>query len=493
MISPRFLAEHRRLTRRFFVRSGAAGLAAFHWATRTGRSQDALANRGPAAQPKAGARPDPYFTPQADFRGVSRGKPLPYTLSEEKKRAVGLTRASWRLDVIADPANPPLLGGTFTTSASTAIDFQRLLAMGQTRAVRFAKVMTCLSIGCPLGMGLWEGVPLRDFVWLTQPREKLRRVFYYGYHNGDPTQIFRSSLPVGRVLEDPFDLPPVIVCYKLNGQSLDSERGGPVRMVVPEAYGFKSVKWLSHVVLSNGAHANDTYADADNDVDSPMKTFAASLDVAGEVPAGRPIAVSGYAQVGLGGLSKVRCGCRGRTTNCRRMTRITRRHRSATPSRFPPPDIGAICPTEVFPPGRTASTTRAGRKAGRCDSPRRTGRPCCRDCRPGSTRSGAGPSMKRGSRSRCRGRCGKAVMPRSRRSTFRSRAERPCRTVSPVLPARSWREAIERTPGSGRPRHSSRRCHGLRITWPAGRGSAPRRWSFPCPAGAYRGIASCGC
>src|SRR5689334_24740256 len=25
------------------------------------------------------------------------------------------------------------------------------------------------------------------------------------------------------------DLPPVIVCYKLNGQWLDSERGGPVR------------------------------------------------------------------------------------------------------------------------------------------------------------------------------------------------------------------------------------------------------------------------
>ena len=63
----------------------------------------------------------------------------------------------------------------------------------------------------------------------------------------------------------------MIVCYKLNGQWLDSERGGPVRMVVPEAYGFKSVKWLSHVVLTNLAHANDTYAEADNDIDSPIK------------------------------------------------------------------------------------------------------------------------------------------------------------------------------------------------------------------------------
>ena len=56
-------------------------------------------------------------------------------------------------------------------------------------------------------------------------------VYYHGYHNDDPQQIFRSSLSLDRVLEDPFDLPPVIVCYKLNGQWLSAKRGGPVRIV----------------------------------------------------------------------------------------------------------------------------------------------------------------------------------------------------------------------------------------------------------------------
>src|SRR5207247_2435705 len=110
----------------------------------------------------------------------------------------------------------------------------------------------------------------------TQPRENLRDVFYYGYHNDDPQQMFRSSLPIGRVLEDPDDLPPVILCYKLNGQWLDGKRGGPVRMVVPEAYGFKSIKWLTHVVLTNLYHANDTYAHGTNDPDSPLNSFAAA-------------------------------------------------------------------------------------------------------------------------------------------------------------------------------------------------------------------------
>jgi hypothetical protein len=117
--------------------------------------------------------------------------------------------------------------------------------------------------------------------------------------------MFRSSLPIGRVLEDPFDLPPVILCYRLNGEWLDAERGGPVRIVVPEAYGFKSIKWLTHVVLTNLAHANDTYAEQNNDVDSDLKTFAATLSVPEVVKAGERIPVSGYAQVGISGLAKV--------------------------------------------------------------------------------------------------------------------------------------------------------------------------------------------
>src|SRR5262249_7667699 len=154
-----------------------------------------------------------------------------------------------------------------------------LMELARTRAVRFAKVMTCLNIGCPLGMGLWEGVPLRDVVWRTKPRADLRRISYHGYHNDDPKQLFRPSLPAGRVLEDYRDLPPVILCYKLNGEWLDPKRGGPVRVVVPEAYGFKSIKWLTHVMLTNLGYANDTYLNGNNDVDSPLKTFAATLSV----------------------------------------------------------------------------------------------------------------------------------------------------------------------------------------------------------------------
>jgi DMSO/TMAO reductase YedYZ molybdopterin-dependent catalytic subunit len=288
----RFLHDHLRLSRRALLVAGAGGLVA-----------PLAAEEKPLAD--ALAKLESYFTPPEKFQDVSRGKPLPHRLPEAKKREVGLTRETWKLEVLADPEQPTKLDRPLTVKDGTALDFKGLMELARTHAVRFAKVMTCLNIGCPLGMGLWEGVPLREVIWRTKPRADLRRISYHGYHNDDPKQLFRSSLPAGRVLEDYFDLPPVILCYKLNGQWLDAERGGPVRVVVPEAYGFKSIKWLSHVLLTNLGHANDTYLNGNNDVDSPLKTFAATLLVPRAVKRGEPIAVTGYAQVGVSGLSKV--------------------------------------------------------------------------------------------------------------------------------------------------------------------------------------------
>lgn len=305
----REFSEHAALTRRHLLQLGLTG-AAFVTTNGTIRAADPAAD----ARSEALARLEPFFTPPAEFRDVSRGKPLPHSLPDEKKREVGLTRDTWRLEVVSDPEHPARLGRELKKSDGTALDFAALLKLGEQHAVRFAKVMTCLNIGCPLGMGIWEGVPLREIFWLTKPREDIRRVFYYGYHNDEPSQMFRSSLPLGRVLEDPFDLPPVILCYKLNGEWLDSQRGGPVRVVVPEAYGFKSIKWLSHVVLSNLHHANDTYASGNNDLDSPLKSFAATLQVPKLIKAGEPIVVTGYAQVGISGLSKVQVSLTPATT-----------------------------------------------------------------------------------------------------------------------------------------------------------------------------------
>lgn len=294
-------SEHVQLTRRYFLRLGAAGTAAFQLFPWLASGADVASN------PALGEaiRKLEYLTKPESFGTVERGTPIPYTHPEEKLREVGMTRETWKLEVLADPEAPPKLGTQLTREAGTALDFAGLMKLAEKHSVRFLKIMTCLNLGSPLGIGLWEGVPLRTIIWLTRPDSDLRRVFYYGYHNDDPKQRFQSSLPIGRVLEDPPGDHPVIVCYKLNGEFLSGKRGGPARILVPEAYGFKSVKWLQKIVLTNAPFANDTYAGGNNDVDSWMKSFARFVSYPATVKAGTPIPITGLAQVGVSGVKKV--------------------------------------------------------------------------------------------------------------------------------------------------------------------------------------------
>lgn len=244
-----------------------------------------------------------WLTEQDDFFEVTRSRP--YLLPPEKLAKVGLTRDTWKLEIDSDEDHPSKLDNPMTRELGTAFTFSALMEMAKTKSVRFAKSLSCLNNHEILGSGVWEGVPLRDVMWLADPKRNIRRVFYYGYHDDDARKIFRSSLPVGRVLEDAFGLPPVILCYKLNGQWLSPKRGGPVRMVVPEAYAFKSVKWLTNVKLTNLESANDSYASGNNDIDTHMKSFARFIGRTEKVKANEPFVIKGYAQVGVSGVKKV--------------------------------------------------------------------------------------------------------------------------------------------------------------------------------------------
>lgn len=46
----------------------------------------------------------------------------------------------------------------------------------------------------------------------------------------------------------------VLVAVLHDGQAIPSPLGGPVRLVVPRMYAYKSVKWLSRIELISGEH-----------------------------------------------------------------------------------------------------------------------------------------------------------------------------------------------------------------------------------------------
>lgn len=248
-----------------------------------------------------------FLTPEASFAGSGRGNPPPDQLTPEQRRAVGLDRETWQLEVIADPTSDVQIEHPLSRSAGTALTWDGLMALADSCAVRYVKAMTCLNVDQVFGVGLWEGVPVREVIRMTRPVASLRRIWYHGYHSG-PAESgpgFQSSLSINRVLEDPPGEQPVILAYKMNGQWLAPKRGGPVRLVVPDGYGFKSIKWLQRIVLTNDPNPNDTYAGQNNDVDTTMKTFARFLTAPRTLKAGQPVALTGVAQVGMSGLSRV--------------------------------------------------------------------------------------------------------------------------------------------------------------------------------------------
>jgi len=304
------------ITRRDFVRTTSAlaasalagGLSSAIQAAET-RARSSATTASP--KPLGSAQPHPFLTPADQFRDVSRGDPKPYTLTGEALVQARLTPETWRLEITADETpNPAIkesagLSKPLTLEDGSALDLPTLLELGKKHEVKFLKAMQCLNIPTPLGQGLWEGVPLRDVLRLGGTMRNARRIYYWGFHNNDAKQLFQSSLSYTQAMETPPGELPAFLAYRLNGDSIPLIRGGPVRMVIPWAHGFKSIKWLQRIVVTNDYKANDTYAEQNNDPESHLKTAAYLDDLPAKIPAGQPVLISGLVISGLSGLKRV--------------------------------------------------------------------------------------------------------------------------------------------------------------------------------------------
>lgn len=94
----------------------------------------------------------------------------------------------------------------------------------------------------------WTGVPLRYLLDLVSPLEEAQYVWSDGLDHGTFAGQFcdryQKDLPISKAMND-----EVLVAYLLNGEPLNKERGGPVRLVVPGWFGTNSTKWLCKLSL----------------------------------------------------------------------------------------------------------------------------------------------------------------------------------------------------------------------------------------------------
>lgn len=294
------------VTRRDFLHIGGAAVAALSVAP-LGASEPAVEPRLREAIAKLS-----YLTPLSRATILDKGKSGVGKLTPGQLRERGLIPDTWSLEVMADPASTSVLERSLSRASGNAFTWQDLMRMAESRAVRFLHVCNCTNGKDPFHMTLWEGVPLRDVIMLTGPKDNVRRVYYESYH---PEELppFRSSLALSQVLETAPGQLPVILAYKMNGREIPATHGGPVRVVVPGTYGSKSIKWVQRVLLTNEFKANDSDAELNNDPENPMKTRARFINFPREVTSATPFPLTGMVQVGVSGLRKIQyCIHRGR-------------------------------------------------------------------------------------------------------------------------------------------------------------------------------------
>ncbi len=85
----------------------------------------------------------------------------------------------------------------------------------------------------------WDGVSSRTIIDLVGPKPEARHVLFHSY-DGYTTNV---KLEV-------FAAPDVILAHGWEGMPLTREHGGPVRVVIPQWYFWKSAKWVTRIVFS---------------------------------------------------------------------------------------------------------------------------------------------------------------------------------------------------------------------------------------------------
>ena len=87
----------------------------------------------------------------------------------------------------------------------------------------------------------WTGVRVRDLFALAGVQPEATHVMEHAEFG------YTTNIPLADITTD-----DAIIAYAFDGQPIDDEHGGPVRVVVPHLYFWKSAKWVRSLELIAG-------------------------------------------------------------------------------------------------------------------------------------------------------------------------------------------------------------------------------------------------
>ncbi len=115
------------------------------------------------------------------------------------------------------------------------------LGYGEVRALQQARQVS--TFHCVTGWTVrnvhWSGVRFRHLLDLVEPLPEAKAIRFVSAERP-----YDDSLTIEQAL-----LPDAMLALDLDGRPLSRPHGAPARVVIPEMYGYKGVKWLERIEL----------------------------------------------------------------------------------------------------------------------------------------------------------------------------------------------------------------------------------------------------
>jgi DMSO/TMAO reductase YedYZ molybdopterin-dependent catalytic subunit len=248
---------------------GTGGLGGVAMAARRLRTRVDIPAPDPAVDGLPGITP--RITANADHYTVDTTLVKPRVLIDE-----------WRLDILGEVESP------FSLTYDQLLDLE---------AVEQLHTLECISNyvgGDLISTALWTGVPLRDLLNRARVKASAYDVVFTSVDG------YTDSIRIAKAMED-----RTLVAYLMNGETVPQDHGYPARMLVPDIYGMKNVKWIRSIEVKPfdffGYWQTQGWSDS-----APINTNA-RIDVPGRSVRwdGGTVTVAGNAFSGARGISKV--------------------------------------------------------------------------------------------------------------------------------------------------------------------------------------------
>ena len=148
--------------------------------------------------------------------------------------------SGWRIYSV-NPPWPTFDPASYQLSITGAVEHPLTLSWDEVMALPQSKQTTdfhCVT-GWTVGNVLWQGVRLQALWDMAKPTAEAKFANFISLE-----QPYVDSLSMKQTT-----MPEVMLAHSMDGLPLPQAHGSPMRLVIPEMYGYKGVKWLTRIDL----------------------------------------------------------------------------------------------------------------------------------------------------------------------------------------------------------------------------------------------------